>query len=66
MLLEVTQPGPIAVRTDGVALEPAIDAQGGQQIARRSESTASYEWDLVSGWYLLRLKPIGAEPANST
>jgi uncharacterized protein len=59
VLFQVTEPGPIAVRTDGVALEPAIDAQGGQQIARRSESTASYEWDLATGWYVLRLKPIG-------
>jgi uncharacterized protein len=59
VLFQVTQPGPIAVRTDGVALEPAIDAQGGQQIAPRSGSTASYEWDLATGWYLLRLKPIG-------
>jgi uncharacterized protein len=60
VLFQVTQPGPIAVRTDGVALEPAIDSQGGQQITRRSNSTASYEWDLASGWYLLRLKPIGS------
>jgi hypothetical protein len=59
VLFQVAQPGPIAVRTEGVALEPAIDSQGGEQVTRRSDSTASYQWDLATGWYLLRLKPIG-------
>jgi hypothetical protein len=58
LLLEVTEGGPIAVRADGLAVEPAIDTLGGERFARRSDGAAPSEWDLAAGWYVLRLKPV--------
>jgi hypothetical protein len=58
LLLEVTEGGPIAVRADGLAVEPAIDTLGGERFARRSDGATPSEWDLAAGWYVLRLKPV--------
>jgi uncharacterized protein len=60
LLFEVTEPGPVAVRAEGVALQPAIDALGGERSVRRGDGAAPYQWDLATGWYVLRLNPVGA------
>ena len=60
LLFEVTEPGPVAVRAEGVALQPAIDTLGGERTARRGDGAAPYQWDLATGWYVLRLNPVGA------
>jgi hypothetical protein len=58
LLVEVTEGGPIAVHTDGLALEATIDTLGGQRFARRSDGSMPSEWDLAAGWYVLRLNPL--------
>ncbi|HEY8874321.1 MAG TPA: hypothetical protein VIM52_14910 [Stellaceae bacterium] len=58
LLLEVTEGGPIAVRAEGLTVEPAIDTLGGERFARRGDGAAPSEWDLAAGWYVLRLKPV--------
>lgn len=58
ILVEVTAPGPVALRTEGVALQADITpiAQGGQPIPR-ADGAAPAAWNLAAGWHLLRLTP---------
>jgi hypothetical protein len=58
LLFEVTEGGPIAVKADGLAVEPSVDTLGGEHFARRGDGAAPSQWDLAAGWYVLRLKPI--------
>ncbi|HEY4250700.1 MAG TPA: hypothetical protein VGM87_05855 [Roseomonas sp.] len=56
--VEVTAPGPVALRTQGVALSADITplAQGGQPIPR-ADGENPPAWNLAAGWYLVRLAP---------
>jgi hypothetical protein len=58
LLIEVTEAGQIAVRTDGLPLQPAIGNIGGESFEGRADGPASWRWDLAAGWYVLRLNPI--------
>lgn len=57
-LVEVTAPGPVALRTEGVALQADITplVQGGQPIPR-ADGAAPAAWNLAAGWHLVRLTP---------
>jgi hypothetical protein len=58
LLVEVTAPGRIALRAEGVALTAAI--RGFDQTLRtptRADGTAATAWDLEAGWYWVELAP---------
>jgi hypothetical protein len=57
-LIEVTAPGPVVLRTDGVALQADITplVQGGQPVPR-ADGAAPAAWDLAAGWHVVRLTP---------
>ncbi|MGL4966988.1 MAG: hypothetical protein ACRC67_37555 [Inquilinus sp.] len=57
LLLQVTAPGPIAVRSDGPAIRPSITVPSGDVQAARSNGAAP-SWDLAAGWYVLKLDPV--------
>jgi len=56
LLLQVTAPGPIAVRSDGPAIRPSINVPSGDVQAARTTGVPS--WDLAAGWYVLKLDPV--------
>ena len=56
LLLQVTAPGPIAVRSDGPAIRPSITVPNGDVLAARTTGVPS--WDLAAGWYVLKLDPV--------
>ncbi|MGO1075607.1 hypothetical protein, partial [Inquilinus sp. CA228] len=57
LLLQVTAPGPIAVRSDGPAIRPSITVPSGDVLAARTDGPAP-SWDLAAGWYVLKLNPV--------
>ncbi|MBR0654556.1 hypothetical protein [Plastoroseomonas arctica] len=63
LYVEVTAPGPILLRTSGVALgatfQPVLApaAQAAPSYAR-ADGEAATTWDVAAGWYLLRLAPV--------
>lgn len=58
LLLQVTAPGPIAVRSTGPTIRPSITLPGGAEQAARSTGAALPSWDLAPGWYVLKLDPV--------
>ena len=56
LAFNVTAPGPIAVRTGGVAVQADVGAFGGAFRARANGSSPG-AWDLAAGFYVLRLVP---------
>jgi hypothetical protein len=58
LLLQVTAPGPIAVRSAGPTIRPSITLPGGAEQAARSNGAAPPSWDLAAGWYVLKLDPV--------
>lgn len=57
LLLLVTAPGPIAVRSDGPAIKPSITVPSGDVLAARTDGAVP-SWDLAAGWYMLKLDPV--------
>lgn len=58
LLLQVTAPGPVTVRSDGPTIKPAITYPNGSPLPARTNGAAPQVWDLAAGWYLLRLDPV--------
>ncbi|WP_342234783.1 hypothetical protein [Inquilinus sp. OTU3971] len=56
LLLRVTAPGPIAVRSAGPAVRPSITVPSGDVQAARTDGAVP-SWDLAAGWYVLKLDP---------
>jgi hypothetical protein len=57
LLLRVTAPGPIAVRSAGPAIKPSITVPSGNVLAARTDGAVP-SWDLAAGWYMLKLDPV--------
>lgn len=57
LLIEVTAPGPIAVHAQGVALNATIQPLNAPRNAPPANGDAQRGWDLMPGWYRLRLEP---------
>src|SRR5262249_44844529 len=62
LLFEVTQAGPIAVRSLGLAVKPRVGTLGGEASAGRTDAAPPPQWDLAAGRNLARLTP--AAPAS--
>ncbi|MBC9207784.1 hypothetical protein IBL26_13140, partial [Roseomonas aerophila] len=62
LLVQVTAPGPIAVRADGVAVNATIQPVTAPRAPGAANGDSQRGWDLAPGWYRLRLEP----PANAS
>jgi uncharacterized protein len=57
LLVEVTAPGPIAVRAEGVAVTATIQPLTAPRVPANANGDSQRGWDLAPGWYRLRLEP---------
>lgn len=62
LLVQVTAPGPIAVRAEGVAVNATIQPVTAPRAPGAANGDSQRGWDLAPGWYRLRLEP----PANAS
>ncbi len=62
LIFEVVQPGPVALRSSGVAVTAAVQPLRGYGTAAAAPQPGD-RWDLPAGWYALGLQPAaGAGP----
>ena len=54
---EVTAPGPVMVRTEGMAVQASVAAIGAT-IQSRADGASPTVWDLAAGFYVLGLTPV--------
>jgi uncharacterized protein YecT (DUF1311 family) len=57
LLMQVVSPGPVAVRTRGVALRASLQPLLGDQAPPPANGDSNGIWNLAAGWYRLRLEP---------
>ena len=57
MIFEMTAPGPVAIRAEGVGVTATVEPLLAST-APRSDGNRPSEYDLEAGWYMLKIEPV--------